>query len=71
MNGGTVEETLKEFIAVSGQKVGTIARRARIPQPVLWRFMNGSRTLTLPTAEKLMNYFKLELVRVDPARTSD
>jgi hypothetical protein len=57
----TLTEVLKKAIAVSGQTVSGIARGAGIPQPVLCRFVQGERDLTLYTAEKLAIYFSLEL----------
>jgi plasmid maintenance system antidote protein VapI len=59
--GRTITETLKSMIADSGESVNAIARGAGIPQPVLWRFVNDQRDLTLRTAEKLIAYFGLEL----------
>jgi hypothetical protein len=54
-------DALKKVIAASGESILSIARSARIPQPVLCRFMAGKQDLTLRTAEKLARYFNLEL----------
>jgi hypothetical protein len=54
-------QTLKNMIAASGLPVSSIARGSGIPQPVLCRFVQGKRDLTLYTAEKLATYFRLEL----------
>lgn len=54
-------EALKEAVKASGERVAVVARAAGIAQPVLYRFMQGERDLTLRTAEKLAAYFRLEL----------
>jgi plasmid maintenance system antidote protein VapI len=55
-------ETLRTLIANSGKSTTAIAREAGIAQPVLHRFVTGERTLTLETADKLLTFFRLELV---------
>lgn len=57
----TIAETLRTAIAESGENLAAIGRAAGIPQPVLWRFMAGERDLTLRTADKLLEYFRLEI----------
>jgi plasmid maintenance system antidote protein VapI len=57
----TIAETLKRAVEGSGQNLAEIGRAAGIPQPVLWRFMAGERDLTLRTADKLLDYFGLEI----------
>jgi plasmid maintenance system antidote protein VapI len=57
----TMTEDLKNAIAASGKSVASIARGAGIAQPVLNRFVQGKRGLTLSTAEKLAAYLGLEL----------
>jgi plasmid maintenance system antidote protein VapI len=56
-------ETLRTLIAASGKSTTAIARESGIPQPVLHRFIAGERTITIDTADKLLAYFHLELVR--------
>jgi plasmid maintenance system antidote protein VapI len=56
-------ETLRKTIEASGETVATISRRAGIAQPVLHRFVKGERDLTLRTADKLLTYFHLEVVK--------
>jgi plasmid maintenance system antidote protein VapI len=58
-------DALKAAIAASGETVAVISRGAGIAQPVLHRFVKGERDLTLRTAEKLANYFHLELRKID------
>ena len=57
----TIAKTLRTAITESGENLAAIGRAAGIPQPVLWRFMAGERDLTLRTADKLLDYFELEI----------
>ena len=57
----TIAETLRAMIADSGETVAAVSRGTGIAQPVLHRFVHGERDLTLRTAEKLLQYFDLEL----------
>ncbi len=57
----TIADTLRTAIAESGETVYAIAKGTGIAQPVLWRFMAGERDLTLRTADKLLDYFGLEI----------
>ncbi len=54
-------EKLRMVVRESGQTVAAVARGAGIAQPVLHRFVNEKRDLTLRTAEKLASYFNLAL----------
>lgn len=45
----------------AGATVASIAREAGIPQPVLHRFVRGTRSLTLETASKLAETLGLVL----------
>jgi len=58
----TIADQLRQAIEDSGQSVYAIAKAAGIAQPVLHRFYTGERDLTLSTADKLIEYFGLELV---------
>jgi plasmid maintenance system antidote protein VapI len=57
----TMAEQLRKAMQTSGKTVNAIAVKAGIPQPVLYRFVNGERDLTMSTAQKLADYFGLEL----------
>lgn len=57
----TIADQLRKAIADSEDSVSAIARAAGIPQPVLHRFAKGERDLTLTTAQRLIDYFDLEL----------
>ena len=56
-----IADQLRKAIEDSELSVTAIARAAGIPQPVLHRFYTGERDLTLTTADKLIEYFGLEL----------
>ncbi|MDA1056011.1 MAG: helix-turn-helix transcriptional regulator [Planctomycetota bacterium] len=57
----TIADQLRQAIEDSGESVYAIAKAAGIAQPVLHRFAAGERDLTLTTADKLLEYFGLEL----------
>lgn len=54
-------DRLRKAIQASKKTVNAIAVESEIPQPVLHRFVAGERDLTLTTAQKLADYFGLEL----------
>jgi hypothetical protein len=51
-----------EATQMNGDSLRSIAVKSRVPYPVLWRFANGQRDLTLRTADKLLKHFGAELV---------
>ncbi len=57
----TIADALRQAIDESGLSIYAIAKAAGIAQPVLHRFYAGERDLTLTTADKLIEYFGLEL----------
>ena len=57
-----LEEHLKTAIAKSGLSVYRLAKDSGVSQPVLCRFVNGQRGITLATASKLVEALGLELV---------
>ena len=61
-----LEEQLKAAIARSGLSVFRLAKDSGVSQPVLCRFVNGQRGITLATAAKLVEALGLEL---RPVRT--
>ncbi len=61
----SIADQLREMIAKSGLSVNALARAADIAQPVLHRFFSGERDLTLTSADKLIEYFELELTHKD------
>ena len=56
----TIAETLRRKIA-ERETIAEVAYGAGIAVPVLWRFATGERDLTLRTADKLLQYFDLEI----------
>ena len=57
----TMAEVLRKAVREPGLSVNAVAKAAGIAQPVLHRFVTGERDLTLDTAQKLADYFGLEL----------
>ena len=66
----TLSEQLLEAIQDSGLSINAIAAAAGVPQPVLSRFVNGQRDLTLRTAEKLAEFFSMRLTAPKRPRTT-
>lgn len=58
---------LRAAIAATGQSLYAIAQASGVPAPVLQRFINGQRGITLETAGKLAVYLRLVLLP-DPRR---
>ena len=54
-------DALRRAVRETGLSVNAVAKAAGVPQPVLHRFMTGERDLTLSTAQRLVDYFRLEL----------
>jgi plasmid maintenance system antidote protein VapI len=54
-------DMLRKAVSDTGLTVNAAAKAAGVPQPVLHRFVTGERDLTLRTAQKLADYFDLEL----------
>jgi plasmid maintenance system antidote protein VapI len=57
----TLADVLRRAMSETGLSVNALAKAAGIAQPVLYRFVTGERDLTLRTAQKLADYFGLEL----------
>jgi transcriptional regulator with XRE-family HTH domain len=57
----SLEETIKQLLAATGESVNSLAKQSGVPQPVLQRFLSGQRSLTLETVEKLCVFLGLEL----------
>ena len=56
-----LERQLRQAIRESGMSVYRLAKLSGVPQPVLSRFMNGTRGITLATTSKLASVLGLEL----------
>jgi len=53
---------LQAAIHATGQSLYSIAQASGVAAPVLQRFINGERGITLDTASKLATYLRLSLV---------
>jgi hypothetical protein len=53
---------LQAAVAATGQSLYSIAQASGVPAPVLQRFVNGERGITLETAGKLAEYLGLALL---------
>ncbi len=59
--GGAMSELLRAAIRQSGLSQGEVARRAEIDPGQVSRFLHGTRSLTLATAEKVAAALGLKL----------
>jgi plasmid maintenance system antidote protein VapI len=57
----SIEQLLRQSILTCGQSVHAVARAVGVSQPCLHYFVHGESTLTLRTAQKLMDYFRFEV----------
>ena len=67
MSNAPLSQQLKAAIESCGQTLYSISQASGVAAPVLQRFMNGERGITLETAGKLAVYLGLSLLP-DPAR---
>jgi len=58
----TADSVIKATIVLDGRSLTQLAKDARVSQPMVTRFMNGQRSLTIRTMDKLMTALDLELV---------
>ncbi|MCH8921645.1 MAG: helix-turn-helix transcriptional regulator [Planctomycetes bacterium] len=59
----TLAEQLLTAVQDCDLTINAIAVRCGIPQPVLCRFANGTRTISLETADKLSEFFSMRLTK--------
>ena len=59
---GSVSEALKRAIEASGLTVYEIAKRAKVSQIIISRFLSGERDIRMATADKLARILGLKLV---------
>lgn len=64
--GVTLTDVLRDAIQGSGLSLNKLAELADVPVPSLSHFMRGTRSLSLPVAEKLMAVLGVQVV--PPAR---
>ena len=62
MTKNKIEKTLKAAIEKSGLSRYKISQDTEITQACLSRFVNGERSISLDHADRLAQYFRLELV---------
>jgi transcriptional regulator with XRE-family HTH domain len=53
---------LREAVRQSGLTLRELARRSGVSQPQISRFVNGERSLTLDSAEKLLNCLGFQII---------
>ncbi len=63
MNQKTIENTLRQAIQKSGISRFQIAKETGVTEAALSRFVMKGTTLTLTSAQKLADFFGLELVK--------
>ena len=61
MRGAATSAALRKAIANSGFSQNEVARRAGIDPGMVNRFLHGSRSMTLATAEKVAEALELKL----------
>lgn len=59
----TLADQLRAAVADSGLSHYRIAKDTGISQPIITRFVNGDRSVSLDTAGKLAAYFGMSLAR--------
>ena len=60
----TLADQLRQAVNQCEWSLNSIAREADIPQPVLYRFVNGQRdAIRLDTADKLCQLFAMRLTK--------
>lgn len=61
-----IEDALRRIISECGDPAIKIAEESGVPQPSITRFLRRERKLSMESADKLADYFGLELVpRID------
>jgi predicted transcriptional regulator len=54
-------DQLRAAVKGSGLTLNVVAKRADVPQPVLYRFMARDRSLHLDTADRICKLFSMRL----------
>ena len=55
----SLSSELRDRLKATGLSANEIARRSKVPQPVISRFLRGERDLTLTTVERLAEFLGL------------
>ncbi len=58
-----LDKQIRAAFKRSGLTIYRLAKKSGVSQPVVSRFVNGRRGITLATASKLVNVLDLELVQ--------
>jgi hypothetical protein len=58
----TVSDVLRKAIQESGRPLRQVAEEAGVDAAAVIRFVNGTRTLRLPSVDRLANVLSLQLV---------
>lgn len=61
-----IKKQLRQAIINSGLSHNQLWKESGVRQQVISRFVSGERGLTLSSAERLCNYFQLELAPIEP-----
>jgi len=56
-----LEKALREALAMQKESLSTVARAAKISRTGLSRFAHGKQTLSLAAADRLAEYFSIEI----------
>ena len=59
----TLADQLLAAVEASDLTINAIAVRCNVPQPVLCRFANGTRSISFETADKLARFFDMRLTK--------
>lgn len=62
----TLSAQLRSAVTESGKSQYRIAKATGISQPAITRFVNGDRSISLETADKLAAYFGMSLTDPKP-----
>ncbi len=64
----SLTDQLRQAIVESGLSHYAIAKATGVSQPVLTRFVNGTRSVSIETASKLANHFGMWLAKPRQSR---
>ena len=62
-----LERLLQEALKESKLNTHELAEISGVSQAIIWRFLNGERSITLPTASKLIEALGLKIT-IEPKR---
>lgn len=59
----TLSEQLRAAIVESGLSHYRLAKETGVSQPIITRFVNGTRSISLETADRIAGYFGMTLAK--------